>query len=64
METTLYVAVDIGCLECGQSSDLLGLFDTKESAEAACEKAAKEQRKKWTGEHSFEVFEWNGVNHG
>ena len=52
-----YVAVDIGCIECGELSAVLGIFSKKSMAQRACKKAAEEQRKKWRGQHSFEVFE-------
>jgi len=54
-----YLAFDIGCLECGESSDVVGIFETRKEAEAAAEKAHEEQKKNWTGQHSFEVFEIN-----
>jgi len=30
-----FLAFDIGCIECGQDSAVVGLFDTREAAEAA-----------------------------
>ena len=29
---TVFVAVDIGCIECGEDSNVLGIFATKEQA--------------------------------
>ena len=54
---TKYLAFDIGCIECGESSAVVGVYDTKEEAENAAEKAREAQRNDWHGEHSFEVFE-------
>lgn len=54
----VYVAMDIGCLECGESSDLLGIFTRKEEAEQVLEIAKKKQEDDWHGEHSFELFEY------
>ena len=54
---TVFVAVDIGCIECGEDSNVLGIFATKEQAGKACDKARDEELKKWHGQHSFEVFE-------
>ncbi len=52
----LYLAFDVGCIECGEESSVVGIFNTKEEAERACRKAEKKQEKNWTGQHSFEVF--------
>jgi hypothetical protein len=32
---TYYVAVDIGCIECGESTAVLGIFTHEKDAEAA-----------------------------
>lgn len=53
----VFVAVDIGCIECGEDSDVLGIFTTKEQAEKACNEAGDKQSKNWRGQHNFEVFE-------
>lgn len=52
-----YLAMDIGCIECGESSAVIGVFSTAAEAEAACEVARIEQGKNWRGQHSMEVFE-------
>jgi hypothetical protein len=55
-EGLVWVAVDIGCLECGESSSVIGLYATKAEAESAA--AGDEQRQNWEqGQHSFQVFE-------
>jgi len=53
----MYLAFDIGCLECDQESKPLGLFFTEEEAKKICEDAEKKQKEDWHGQHSFEVFE-------
>ena len=53
----VFVAVDIGCIECGEDSNVLGIFATKEQADKVCDKAREEQLKNWRGQHIFEVFE-------
>lgn len=53
----VFVAVDIGCIECGEDSNVLGIFATKEQADKACDKASEKQLKNWRGQHIFEVFE-------
>lgn len=35
--TTVFVVTRIGCIECGVSSDVVGVFDTREEADAVCE---------------------------
>jgi len=51
----MYILMDIGCIECGESSDLLGSFETLEKAH--------EVQEKWEsigwrgGQHSYEIFE-------
>lgn len=57
MEQTVFVAVDIGCIECRESSAVLGIFRSREEAEGVAEVAEVKQREEWGGQHSFEVFE-------
>ena len=52
----VFVAVDIGCIECGEDSNVLGIFATKAQADNVCDKA-REDLKSWCGQHMFEVFE-------
>lgn len=52
-----FVAVDIGCIECGEGSDVLGIFTSESKAEEIAESARKKQKEDWHGQHSFEVFE-------
>lgn len=58
----LYVAVDIGCIECGEMSNVLGVFDSKDRAEQVAEEHSFRQSEHWQGQHSFEVFEVPAVN--
>ena len=51
-----YVAVDVGCLECGEESAVLGIFENEQHAQTACDWAEKKQTENWGGEHRFEVF--------
>jgi hypothetical protein len=49
----LYVAVDIGCIECGEQTTVMGVFETREEAEATVEFFEP-----WRGgQHCFEVHE-------
>ena len=54
---TLFVAVDIGCIECGEASAVLGVFTTREQADSVIEDHDKRHQENWIGQHSFEVFE-------
>ena len=54
---TKWLAFDIGCIECGEESAVIGTYATKEEAEAACKAAQEAQEKNWRGQHSMEVFE-------
>lgn len=58
----LFVAVDIGCLECGEPSEVLGIFTNKEEAEAICTEAEAYQAEHWHGQHEFQVFEVPEIN--
>lgn len=52
----LHIAVDIGCLECGEESALLGAFTDLGQANAVAAENADRQRESWHGQHSFRVF--------
>lgn len=58
----LYVAVDVGCIECGENSAVLGVFESKERAEQVAKEHYSRQSDHWHGQHSFEVFEVPAVN--
>jgi hypothetical protein len=52
-----YMVFDIGCIECGEDSALIGFYEDLESANAAAESARIEQAANWGGQHYFSV--WN-----
>ena len=54
-DAVLYVALDIGCIECGEPSAVIGLFVTKGEALKAIEAPRAAQKANWQGQHSFEV---------
>lgn len=54
--TNLYVAVDIGCIECGEETQVLGIFTSLTRAEEVCNEHAARHCAKWRGQHAFEVF--------
>lgn len=57
-----WLAFDIGCIECGEGSDVIGLYETEEAATAACDDARKTQGEDWNGQHHMEVFDLDAVN--
>lgn len=56
-----YLLMDIGCIECGEASEPLGIFETLKEAEAFKEAYLQPDsswgRKEWSGQHSLEIFE-------
>ena len=57
-----YVAVDIGCIECGECTSVLGIFTDEACAREVCEEHATRHQANWRGQHSFEVFEVEETN--
>lgn len=52
-----WLAFDIGCIECGESSAVIGIYGTKSDADANLKDAEDDQRGNWNGQHHFEVFD-------
>ena len=52
-----WLAFDIGCIECGEDSAVIGTFQTRQEAEAAAEKERAAQKANWNGQHSMEIFD-------
>lgn len=55
--TLRYVALDVGCIECGEPSSIIGVFELGRDAFAALEEYRVAQRADRKGEHSFEVHD-------
>jgi len=62
MSDKLFVAVDIGCIECGEESAVLGVFTSEKVAEEVLWEHQKRQDENWRGQHSFECFEIDGID--
>lgn len=58
----LYVAVDIGCIECGEETKVLGIFTNKNKALDVLEEHAIRQEENWSGQHDFGVYEVNEID--
>ena len=59
----LWIVFDIGCLCCGTPSNIVGVFDDKEIADAVADKC--HNSKYWLSEggmNSFKVFKMPEVN--
>jgi hypothetical protein len=52
-----YMVFNIGCIECGVSSNVVGLYDTKDEADKVV--AICEDKLHWreSGQNAFEVFD-------
>lgn len=52
-----FLAFNIGCIECGVSSAVVGTYDTEDEAEAICAKLDKCLDWREGGQNRFEVFD-------
>lgn len=54
---TVYVVVDVGCIECGEPSDVIGVFTDRGVAEMVADDCIDLQQLRWRGEHQYIVQE-------
>lgn len=52
-----YLVFDVGCIECGESSGVVGIYATKDEAEAERSAARERQSDDWHGQHNFLVID-------
>ncbi len=52
-----WLVFNVGCIECRVSSDVVGLYPTKEEAEAVAEILNKKLDWRQGGQNNFEVFD-------
>lgn len=57
-----YIVVNIGCIECGVSSKIVGVFDNKKRAESVADQCLELYDWRENGQNSFEIFEMPEVN--
>lgn len=57
----MYVLVNIGCIECGVSSNIVGVFESKAVSEQLAEELQETHGWREGGQNSFEVFELHEV---
>lgn len=53
-----WVVVNIGCIECGVSSAIVGVFDAEEDARAVCDRLGSVEAMTWRegGQNAYEAF--------
>ncbi len=59
--TYAYAVVNIGCLECGVSSDLVGVYYTLKEAQALQEECYNKYSWREGGQNSFDIFEIKAI---
>lgn len=52
----MWIVVNIGCIECGVSSNVVGVFSDENRATAIAEQFGKKYDWREGGQNSFEVF--------
>jgi hypothetical protein len=52
----MFLVINIGCIECGVTSQVVGVFPTKERAEEVAKLCKKEYEWREGGQNAFEVF--------
>lgn len=62
----VYISMDIGCIECGEDTTMIGIYKTKEEAKKSWETYADGKPNKygskwgdsmWNGAHAHRIFE-------
>ena len=57
-----YILVNIGCIECGVSSNIVGVFNSEEKANQLAKEFDNKFEWREGGQNSFEVFEMPLLN--
>lgn len=52
----LWIVMNIGCIECGVSSELVGLYDSEQAADIVAIRLNGTHSWRQGGQNSFEVF--------
>lgn len=53
----MHLVINIGCIECGVSSNIVGMFATKDEADRVCEICNEKYEWRNGGQNNFEVFD-------
>ena len=54
----MYIVVNIGCIECGVSSNIVGIFDDRDTAMQIASNLQETHGWREGGQNSFEVFKY------
>lgn len=57
-----YVVLDLGCAECGESSNILGIYTTKEKAKKAMAEYKEIHRLDDDSTHEFFIYEIDEID--
>lgn len=57
-----YILVNIGCIECGVPSNIVGIFDNEERAKELEKQCDEKYSWREGGQNSFEIFKEPEVN--
>ena len=57
INSTPWLVFNIGCIECGVSSAVVGLYETEEEANQVAEACGNELSWREGGQNAFEVFD-------
>ena len=57
-----YIVVNIGCIECGVSTNIVGVFDNKEKADSIVTQCNEKYDWREGGQNAFEIFEMPEIN--
>ncbi len=52
-----FLVFNTGCIECGVSSNVVGIYDTQKEADEVCEKCSDELSWRESGQNRYEVFD-------
>lgn len=57
-----WIVVNVGCIECGVSTNIVGVFESEARAEAIVEDFSKKFAWREGGQNSFEMFPMPDLN--
>jgi hypothetical protein len=61
-ENMYYVVLDLGCAECGESSNILGIYTTQEKAKKAIDEYKEMHRLDEDSDHEFFIYKIDEID--
>lgn len=61
--TMKYIVINIGCIECGVSSNLVGVYDNKIKADKIAANCGELFKWRQDGQNAFRVYKLGKLNH-